>query len=313
MMLQPQGGPSANHGQNIHGHGQQSYMSQNMIPPAPHSAPANIVFQNIHSPYLPSPADLDFDEMSPLTSPWLGAYNTGQASDQAGPSRGAPPTRQQAPHPGTKRRTQSPGSDDQSMTGRPSRKRQAHVNRLSGMQSGTPPTIPSMSSTRKQSLRGGIRSANSTPLFPAVGSGVASASGRSNRGGSGRGVPSPNDIPGDTPSPVDLSMPPPAAPQPQAPTDMMQGMGSNEPTPAPTPAPEHMMPVTPASIMNLGRLGTDSSLTPQNPPAAGQQMEGTRTRSKSVGRSRSGTVGAGSKASNGNLISPALKPIRPGM
>ncbi|KAJ3523010.1 hypothetical protein NM688_g8793 [Phlebia brevispora] len=65
---------------NMPGQSQQNFLAQHVIPPAPHSAPANIVFQNIQSPYpLPSPADLDFDEMSPLTSPWLGAYNTNQS------------------------------------------------------------------------------------------------------------------------------------------------------------------------------------------------------------------------------------------
>ncbi|THH00854.1 hypothetical protein EW026_g1739 [Hermanssonia centrifuga] len=57
---------------NMGHHTQHHFIPHQIIPTAPHSAPANIVFQNIQSPYpLPSPAELDFDEMSPLTSPWL--------------------------------------------------------------------------------------------------------------------------------------------------------------------------------------------------------------------------------------------------
>ena len=292
-----------------------------MVPSAPHSAPANIVFQNIQSPYPVSHADPDFDEMSPLTSPWLGAYNTNQ-----GPSDGpGPPRNMQSQHPGSgsagiKRRTVSPGSDGADASGRPSRKRQAPgTSRLSVSQNPVPPSIPSMSRTRRSSLRGGTKSASSTPLFPPIGSAGSMTptlpSTRGSRNGPNRGNMIPNDIPGDTPSPVDLSMPPPATPQPQAPMNFIQDLGSTDQSSALTsmPAQGLIQPVTPASIMNLGRLGTDSSLAPLSAEASGQQANASRTKAKATGRPRSATITGGTKNAGGALISPALKPLRPGM
>lgn len=310
-MLLQNSDANVNNSQNAHQNAeqqqQQQFIQHHMIPPAPHSAPANIVFQNIQSPYPVPPADLDFDEMSPLTSPWLGAYNTGQASDMSGPSRGM----QQQQHPSAsnstpqKRRTVSPSSDDHNPAGRPSRKRQAHAGRLTIPQNTVAPSIPSMDRTRRGSLRGGTKSASSTPLFPPIGSAgtMTPTSNRSSRSGPSRGAMTPNEIPGDTPSPVDLSMPPPAAPQPQTPLSFV---GSVEHTPAPTPMPPQglITPVTPASIMNLGRLGTDSSLTPPNADPNAAQA-GSRTKAKSTSRPRSASRAAAA------LISPALKPIRP--
>ncbi|GJE85212.1 hypothetical protein PsYK624_012900 [Phanerochaete sordida] len=315
MLLQNEA--NVNNSQNAHTHNEQQQQPQqfiphHMIPPAPHSAPANIVFQNIHSsPYPVPPADLDFDEMSPLTSPWLGAYNTGQSSDMPGPSRGM-----QQHHPSVsgstaqKRRTASPNSDDLGTVGRPSRKRQAQAGHLTIPQNSVAPSIPSMNRSRRGSLRGGTKSASSTPHFPPIGAAgsMTPTSTRSSRSGPSRGTMTPNEIPGDTPSPVDLSMPPPAAPQPQAALSFVQGLGSAEHTPAPTPGPSHglITPVTPASIMNLGRLGTDSSLTPPNADPNVQQA-GNKAKAKATSRPRSATAGNASKA----LISPALKPIRP--
>ena len=278
----------------------QSFVNQHM-PPAPHSAPANIVFQNIQSPYpLPSPAELDFDEMSPLTSPWLGAYNT---NPPVNPSR----QMQHGSSAGTKRRTASPGSDELSASGRPSRKRQAAVNRMQ-------PNMGQMGGhggSKKSNLRG-TKSASSTPLFPAV-------AGASRGSGSRRSGPSPADIPGDTPSPVDLSMPPPATPQPLAPMNFLQsGSSTSETTPAPTPTPqEHITPVTPASIMNLGRLGQHGALAPPPQPQSVQIPNRTQdkaTRSRASSRPRSATVNGQASGSRGSLptVSPALKPIRPG-
>ena len=287
-----------------------SFVPPHVIPNAPHSAPANIVFQNIQSPYpLPSPAELEFDEMSPLTSPWLGAYNTNQSPVNP-TSRGIPPGASS----GTKRRTASPGSDEMNTTSRPSRKRQAAASRV-------PQNMPSMASNRRPSLRG-TKSASSTPLFPA-------ASGRNSGGSSSRrSGPSPGDIPGDTPSPVDLSMPPPATPQPLAPMNFLQGSASTttESTPAPTPQPqEHITPVTPASIMNLGRLGSHAPVgaavippPPQSVQIPGQTMQEKVPKPRSNSRPRSATVTSGQTSAPKGMqnsvpiVSPALKPIRPG-
>ncbi|KIP04746.1 hypothetical protein PHLGIDRAFT_14993 [Phlebiopsis gigantea 11061_1 CR5-6] len=305
MLLQNDGnvGPS----QNGHPNNQQSFLSHNLVSSAPHSAPANIVFQNIHSPYsIPHGGDLEFDEMSPLTSPWLGASYTSQSSsDGPGSSRGMQQAQPPRPGPssaGTKRRTASPGSDDHNASGRPSRKRQA----ARGNHYGAPPpsglpSIPSMGRTRGAGLRGGTRSASSTPLFPPVGGpmtpGLMPARG-------GRRATS-NDVPGDTPSPVDLSMPPPAAP-------VEYGTGAGEHSLAPAPMPQqNITPVTPASIMNLGRLSTDSSLAPSGVDA-GHQVS--RQTTKASGRPRSATTAGKKNSPNGSnnmLISPALKPLRP--
>lgn len=279
---------------NMGHHTQHHFIPHQIIPTAPHSAPANIVFQNIQSPYpLPSPAELDFDEMSPLTSPWLGAYNTNQPTTNAN-TRSMPSSSA-----GTKRRTASPSSDElPSTTGRPSRKRQAAHNRI-------PQNVPSLQG-KKPNLRG-TKSANSTPLFPAT----------SNQGGSSgrRGGPSPLDIPGDTPSPVDLSMPPPATPQPLAPMNFLHEGLSSENASAPTPMPqEHITPVTPASIMNIGRSSHNIS-APSTQSAQSQRRSQDR-QSKPPRRPRSATVTSvpppsGTKTA-ASLVSPGLKPILPG-
>ena len=57
----------------------------------------------------------------------------------------------------------------------------------------------------------------------------------------------------DTPSPVDLSMPPPAPPG--------EGASGQQGQASPT-SPAAIAPVTPAAIMGLGRLGLSSGLAP---------------------------------------------------
>ena len=282
---------------------QQPFLPHPIIPPAPHSAPANIAFGT-----YPMQTDLDFNEISPLTSPWLGAAYGGtssQVSTSVAPSaiQSTPPA-PSGPN-NKKRRTSSPASDELqpamtattvSASGRPSRKRQPSINRLT-------PTVAPIGS-KKSSLRG-TKSANSTPLFPPTSSSSIPPIPRM--------IPSPahrtqaqnlaNDIPGDTPSPVDLSMPPPAPPQfVQGPSNSPPGTSGHN-TPNSTAAtPEQLMPVTPASIMNLGRLGTSSSLAPPPAPSQPQATEKVgRTRST---RNRSSTVNSSSGST--------LKPILPG-
>ncbi|KAJ7512723.1 hypothetical protein B0H11DRAFT_5313 [Mycena galericulata] len=165
------------------------------------SAPAHIAFRTTQP-------DLDFD-ISPLTSPWLGAHQ-----QPVRPQQPSAPTR-----PGTKRAASS--SEDEGGE-RPSRKKQSPAIRA------TVP-IPKKSSRSK--------SANSTPLLRSTRSRKGSIS-----------------VPGDTPSPVDLSMPPPAPPADHT-------FVHSSPAPGP-----QLTPVTPASIMNLGRLGITSSLGGGKPP-----------------------------------------------
>ncbi|THH28968.1 hypothetical protein EUX98_g5231 [Antrodiella citrinella] len=294
-----------------------------MVPPTPHSAPANIAFQQSRSPHYGQ--DLEFAEISPLTSPWLGAYNhNGQPeSGMQGGQRQMVPSNSS----NQRKRRPSPGSGEEELTTArpPKRSQPAPSNRMT-------PSMPPLLNNKKSNLRG-TRSANSTPLFPAHNS-------RSSIGG---------EVPGDTPSPVDLSMPPPAPPSTTSSNSPMQFVESHSTTPpldmhgqshnqnmnnqmsqqqphqqhqqsqqqqpsASAMSSELLMPVTPASIMNLGRLGTNSALAPPpmiSPPAPQEKQ----TRAKSAGRSRASTLSipSNAKASNSNLplISPNLKPIRP--
>ncbi|KAJ7758578.1 hypothetical protein B0H14DRAFT_2540496 [Mycena olivaceomarginata] len=169
------------------------------VPRGSTSAPAHIAFRQTAQP------DLDFD-ISPLTSPWLGAH--------------------QRPQP---RKRGASSSDEEHATGetqRPSRKKHSPAIRA------TVPIPKRAASTR------GTKSANSTPLM------------RSTRARKGS-----ISVPGDTPSPVDLSMPPPAPPADSA--------AAVPPSPATRP---QLTPVTPASIMNLGRLGIAGSFAAGKPP-----------------------------------------------
>ncbi|KAJ7100230.1 hypothetical protein B0H15DRAFT_944570 [Mycena belliarum] len=164
------------------------------------SAPAHIAFRTTSTQ-----PDLDFD-ISPLTSPWLGAHQQSVRPPQPSTSSARSSTK----------RTASSSEDEAGE--RPSRKKQSPAIRA---------TVP----IPKKSNRS--KSANSTPLM------------RSTRARKGS-----ISAPADTPSPVDLSMPPPAPPPDhtfvQAP---------------PPPGGTQMTAATPASIMNLGRLGITSSLS----------------------------------------------------
>lgn len=99
------------------------------------------------------------------------------------------------------------------------------------------------------------------------------------------------EVTGDSPSPVDISMPPPAHP---GVTGNLAATINSLTTSAGTEM--HLTPVTPASIMNLGRLGVNSSLVPPLKPNIGEEGKGKpTTRSKRT-----------------PAASPSLKPIRPG-
>ncbi|KAF8843932.1 hypothetical protein BDN67DRAFT_89831 [Paxillus ammoniavirescens] len=219
--------------------------NQYMRHPGSASAPANIAFNTNHFG-LPSPSDLDID-ISPLTSPWLEAYQ-----------HHPPHTR---PH---NKRTASPGGDD---SARVSRKR----------------TTPTMTASMKAPRN--VRSATSTPLL------------RSSRGRRNSTVTET-----DSPSPVDLSMPPPAPPvtKPSPPLSVpssASGMLTHEEA--------RITPVTPASIMNLGRLGISSSLAPI--PQASRPDKGKEPAKPKENPSAS----KGSRKSGLALISPGPKPILP--
>ncbi|KIK68681.1 hypothetical protein GYMLUDRAFT_237695 [Collybiopsis luxurians FD-317 M1] len=272
-------------------------------------------------PSSPLHSELDFD-ISPLTSPWLGAKVTGSASTTRAGNNG----RLQAyghHHPvqnnmrpttqaGTKRPA-SPSDTDVGVDvgfaggigGDRSRKRQASASQSPGtMRPAVSPAIrpTSVSSSSGRPSHGsGSRSVNSTPLLRGTNpnshsrdararrgsvamnsplaiamnggstggfSGPLAGAGSSSNGSSMRGSMGTNNttysdgangtgmnsssiaLVGDSPSPVDLSltMPPPAAPA----SASAFGVGSNGTNEGAMPAPESLVPVTPASIMNLG-------------------------------------------------------------
>ncbi|KAK7463070.1 hypothetical protein VKT23_007656 [Stygiomarasmius scandens] len=267
------------------------------------SAPAHIAFGNPltgfssssnpnpfshqgSTPMTPLPPELEFD-ISPLTSPWLGA--------DMGNGAGAPAGRVQSYHRhhsqqqqqnqfsqqsfGQKRSaspsmTDNPGSVDSS------RKRQMSVSQSPLMTGG------SSSAMKKPGLKKGSRSTTSTPLmnpstgrgtdsamhspnavmdansmfsgmFGAPGSGHLSAVSSSGHLGSSRTVGGNNNngnVVGDSPSPVDLSMPPPVAPK----SSSAGNTTTNTPQLGPQMGPP-LMPVTPASLMSM-RAGGASGL-----------------------------------------------------
>ncbi|PCH35201.1 hypothetical protein WOLCODRAFT_139798 [Wolfiporia cocos MD-104 SS10] len=278
------GGPMQNH--SLH-----EFISQQMIPQAPHSAPANLVFQTNGSMAMSPSAEMDFSDITPLTSPWLGAYNNVQQAP--GPSSRSS---QPAPAVGNKRRNASSSGDESIAPVKPPRKRQSS-------------TTKALTTSKKAPTRG-TRSANSTPLFPAIGH-FTSISGD----GASR-----EDVPNDTPSPIELPpMPPPAQLPPSvsasAPLTAASMTSSFTANSGHTP----IAPVTPASIMKLGRLGTSSSLSPPIPSTSTgvtQKKVGTVEKGKSAAKATaagdpSKSSRAADKASNVPLVSPSLKPIRP--
>ncbi|TCD70699.1 hypothetical protein EIP91_002075 [Steccherinum ochraceum] len=314
-----------------------NFIPHHMIPPTPHSAPANIVFQQTQSPHYTQ--ELDFAEISPLTSPWLGAYNHNVPPDANGMPSGQRPMAPSSSPSGRKRRP-SPGSGEEELSNtRSSARKRAQP----GPPNRMTPSMPPLLNSKKSNLRG-TRSANSTPVFPATtGPGSRISPGSRNSVGGG-------EVPGDTPSPVDLSMPPPAPPSTtssNSPLQFVEGhstsppleMGNQSHNPSMsnpmslhTPQqqqhqpsqqhpsqqlmpPDHLMPVTPASIMNLGRLGTNSALAP--PPLASPSLGPEKTaKAKPAGRSRASTVSMQSNPTKSTanslpLVSPSLKPIRP--
>lgn len=270
-----------------------SFMSQShhMMPSAPHSAPAHIAFEI--SPPLSMPSgSSDFNDISPLTSPWLGPFNNSSTQTTQGQGGSAV---------GLKRRGASSSGDEETSDARPSRKRQSSIR--SALRQG-------VSTQQKHAAMRGSRSANSTPLF----NGLA-------RPSMGMDVPDMHDLPGDSPSPIELPpMPPPANPSQSAPdlTSTVGGPVMTVPSNA-TTSVSAMTPVTPASIMNLGRIGINSALAPpggaQEHVAPKKKDGGVRARasSKSAAFIEPGrTTRSADKAASVPLVSPSLKPIRPG-
>ncbi|KAF5389520.1 hypothetical protein D9757_004227 [Collybiopsis confluens] len=265
-------------------------------------------------PSSPMHSELDFD-ISPLTSPWLGAKasgnsnTTGAGNNERIHTYGQNHYMQNGSHSTThagKKRPASPGVtgvdvDIAFVGGMGSRKRQASVSHSPATMrpSGSPAIRPTNvhSSSGRPSRASGSRSVNSTPLLRGANPNVnANARNPLSRRGSvtmpsplavnngptggfsspllsatpssggatikaGVGTPSNSEgtystssstsfgVVGDSPSPVDLSlsMPPPAAPA-SASTFNTNGRISSK---SAISVPDSLVPVTPASIMNL--------------------------------------------------------------
>ncbi|CDO77093.1 hypothetical protein BN946_scf184473.g37 [Trametes cinnabarina] len=269
-----------------------NFVPHHMLPPAPHSAPANIVFNTQAIPI--SPGELDFNELH-IPSPFLGPHNnagsTAQMADPSVQNTSGP----SALPPSGKRRNTSSSGDESSVTSKPARKRQSPAIRA-----------PSMgpSSNRRGSVRS-TRSANSTPLFPASSSSTRPSPAQ-------RSIQASGDTMGDTPSPVDPPMPPPVHPASYTPPVMTSNpstTSSSPPIPS-TPAsptvaapPGQITPVTPASMLKLGRLAMSSALTSQ--PITHEEVTAQKPKTQSAGSKAKAVEKAGS------MSSPGLKPIRP--
>ncbi|KAG6916746.1 hypothetical protein DXG01_005566 [Tephrocybe rancida] len=231
------------------------------------SAPEHVAFRNS----LPSPADLDFD-ISPLTSPWLGAQQHHHHSAMNHYSTA------------NKRSASSSGDEGNGMM---SRKRQSPAIR---------PTNPSIPGNGTKKYFRATKSTNSTPLIRST---------RSRRGSIA------GDVPHDSPSPVDLSMPPPAPPVPGS---SSSSTGSAEQVPPSPQLNPHLTPVTPASIMKLGRLGIDTGMGPPSRPVVPLRAE---TRSKTAATApavkpkATAPKNTRKAAAAGSLVSPSLKAILP--
>ncbi|KAF5381254.1 hypothetical protein D9615_008394 [Tricholomella constricta] len=237
------------------------------------SAPEHIAFRT----NLPPSADLDFD-ISPLTSPWLGAHQHQQAMSNFSSSN--------------KRNASSSGDEG---CGMPSRKRQSPAIR---------PTNPSVQGSSSKKYVRGSKSTSSTPLMRSTRSRKESTAG---------------EAPGDTPSPVDLSMPPPAPPLLES--SSSSSLSSEQIASSPQFNP-HLMPVTPASIMKLGRLGINNNGNGMAPPT--RQVVPLKADSKGKAPASSSTAttkpkaadtprskGTRKSATSGSLTSPSLKAILP--
>jgi hypothetical protein len=228
------------------------------------SAPAHIAFHTSPSFPISSPnGELDFD-ISPLTSPWLGA-NQHNVS----------------PRPLSNKRTAS-ASDGESADSNPRRKRAT-----CGVRSDAATAVIVKKPTRVS------KSTTTTPLI---------RSSRSRRNGDGMA---------DTPSPVDLTMPPPAPPAAQMTSVLAPSPSPSLQRPMPDPSGDApLTPVTPASIMNLGRLGLDSSLAPPS-----QRTSKSNANAKALAKAKaesSAKSKTNKQAPTGSMVSPALKPILPG-
>jgi hypothetical protein len=226
-----------------------------------------------------APANVVFDTTPPMPLPSPGDLDFDLSPLSPWMDAYKPDHSQQARR---SKRTASPPEDEQAKV---ARRRPSPTSR-----------VPSTPNSTKR-VRRGTKSASSTPLL------------RSSRVGGHKNTAS-VDVPGDTPSPADLSMPPPGPPA-SLPQPEFNASSSSVNVPvaisSSASATGHITPVTPASIMNLGGLNMNSGLAP---PTHAVKNDG---RGKSVGRGKDASHSAHTKKGSGvTLVSPSLKPILPG-
>lgn len=211
------------------------------------SAPAHIAFA--------AQTEMDFD-VSPLTSPWLGAEGSVMVPSSSSSSQRHDPTHH-ARRRGMSTSVTAGSKRPASPTTSESRKRQSPA-----IGPTHPESIFAMTPLAKPVRT--TRSTNSTPLLRSTSSrrrtSVSSPRHRMtpHKVGSGSGM---DMMLNDSPSPVDLSMPPPAQPASASPSALDEDVGM--PMLPPTNVNvngsgsgggnSHLVPVTPASIMGIGK------------------------------------------------------------
>ncbi|KAI6029567.1 hypothetical protein BKA83DRAFT_4047572 [Pisolithus microcarpus] len=182
----------------------------------------------------------------------------------------------------------SPSDLDIDQPVRPTAKRAASPSAEDYAQTSRKRLTPASTATKKAARN--AKSATSTPLLRSV-----------------RGRRNSTIAENDSPSPVDLSMPPPAPPGTNSSPPLPTPVGSST---VPSQEDTRITPVTPASIMNLGRLGISSSLAP-----ASQASRSVRSdKGKELAKPKppvETTSAKGSRRATLPLISPGPKPILP--
>ncbi|KAI0288373.1 hypothetical protein BC826DRAFT_1107776 [Russula brevipes] len=250
--------------------------NQSQLPPDMHLPP-----NHIPTPLdtRSAPANVAFDTTPPIPLPSPGDLDFDLSPLSPWMDAYRPDNPQQS---GRSKRTASPHEEEQA--------------RILRHRPSPTPRVPPTPNSTKRPLRS-TKSASSTPLL------------RSSRA-RGRKNSTSGDIPGDTPSPVDLSMPPPGPPPSQPELDTSSSplnvpVANSIPASA-TGSTYNITPVTPASIMNLGALGMNSGLSPPKNDFPKNDGKG-----KSAGRGKD-AVPITKKGSGVALVSPSLKPILPG-
>ncbi|KAJ2915422.1 hypothetical protein MD484_g5003, partial [Candolleomyces efflorescens] len=288
--------------------------SDDFIQRGTNSAPEHIAF-HIRTGPSPSPQlaggsrqDVDLD-ISPLTSPWLGAVY-GNVSRPTDTENSHDPSIRHSDQRLPNKRGPPVNGDDISIA------RKKHSSGLQSFpESGMQSTNASGSGRRTYQHRGS-KSTTSTPLLGGSRSRSKSSVGKAfatspmtfaPAGGHNiDGVPplpGSNNVPTDTPSPVDLSMPPPPAPStvPQDPSRSSDNGANALNQDEQFPGPQQLTPLTPGVVMKIS-FNPGAGTTPAS--------QGPTTRN-SRSKSKSEAAGKPSKNASGPNSGSNLKNILP--